>query len=41
VLEPIPYESFAGCSVEELTERVRSRIAAHIGEKELTPAEGC
>jgi 1-acyl-sn-glycerol-3-phosphate acyltransferase len=38
VLDPIPFESFADCSVAELTERVRTRIAAHLGEKELTPA---
>jgi 1-acyl-sn-glycerol-3-phosphate acyltransferase len=40
VLDPLPYESFAGQTAEQLTERVRALIAAHLGEKQLTPAEG-
>jgi 1-acyl-sn-glycerol-3-phosphate acyltransferase len=37
VLEPIPYEAFAGKSAEEVTEQVRDVIAEELGEKELTP----
>ncbi len=39
VLDPIPYESVATLSAEELTERVRNVIAEEIGEKGLTPTE--
>lgn len=37
VLDPIPYESFAHLSAEELAAHVRSRIAEVVGEKRLTP----
>lgn len=37
VLDPIPYATFAHETVPELTERVRARIAAELGEKELEP----
>ena len=33
VLEPMPYESFADLTVEELTEQVRNRIAADLEER--------
>jgi 1-acyl-sn-glycerol-3-phosphate acyltransferase len=33
VLEPIPYDQFADCTAEELTQRVRDRIAAVIEER--------
>jgi 1-acyl-sn-glycerol-3-phosphate acyltransferase len=33
VLEPLPYASFAECSVEELTQRVRERIAEVVEER--------
>lgn len=35
VLDEIPYESFAGDSVEELTTRVRDLISQHLDEKRL------
>ena len=37
VLEPIPYERFAGKAVETLSEEVRAIIAEQLGEKDLTP----
>jgi len=37
VLEPIPYESFAGKPAEAVAEQVRDVIAEELGEKELTP----
>jgi 1-acyl-sn-glycerol-3-phosphate acyltransferase len=37
ILDEIPYESFRGESVEGLTERVRSLIAAHLDEKPAPP----
>jgi 1-acyl-sn-glycerol-3-phosphate acyltransferase len=37
VLEPIPYEKFAGKSAEAVAEQVRDVIAEELGEKELTP----
>jgi len=39
VLDPIPFESFADCSADELTERVRDRIASAIEERAKTRAE--
>jgi hypothetical protein len=33
ILPEVPYESFAGMSVETLTDHVRGIIAAEIGEK--------
>ena len=38
VLDPIMPETFEGKSAEDLTEEVRSLIAGHLGEKQLTEA---
>lgn len=38
VLDPIPPETFADLSAEELTERVRARIAAQLDEQSAAPA---
>jgi 1-acyl-sn-glycerol-3-phosphate acyltransferase len=32
ILEPLPFTSFEGASAEELTQRVRSVIASHLGQ---------
>ena len=37
VLEPIPYETFAGCTAEDLAGQVRQTIEAELGAKALTP----
>jgi 1-acyl-sn-glycerol-3-phosphate acyltransferase len=39
ILEPIPYEAFAGQTAEEVSDRVRAIIAANLAEKELTPVQ--
>ena len=40
ILEEIPYESFAGQSVEELTESVRRVFQRELGEGDETVVEG-
>ena len=37
VLEPIPYERFAGMDAEKLTDQVRERIAEELGEARSEP----
>ena len=39
VLEPIPYESFAGASAEDTALRVREILAAELADKNLTPSD--
>jgi len=38
ILDPLPYELFAGQDAQEVSERVRARIAQVVEEKELTSA---
>jgi 1-acyl-sn-glycerol-3-phosphate acyltransferase len=38
VLEPIPYERFAGMDAEKLSDQVRARLAAELGEARTEPA---